>query len=92
MRQLIDRFKTYLQVRTDALRCFCRWGVQVEGWFKGEMLAFLDQQLRDGIIEELGREVRIDPLLRGRIDFMVRFPLKSAVKSGPCWINGLGMR
>lgn len=47
MINLIERFKKHLQAREDALRSFCDRGVQVEGWFKGEMIAFLDKERVD---------------------------------------------
>jgi hypothetical protein len=65
MINLVDRFKEHLQARGDALRCFCERGVQVEGWFKGEMIAFLDNERAD-----FDREVECGQG-RKKIDFQV---------------------
>jgi hypothetical protein len=65
---LIERFRKHLEVKEDALRSFCHRGVQVEGWFKGEMIAFLH---KEGI--HFDREVKFgsDKKDRKKIDFQV---------------------
>lgn len=74
MRQLADAFCTTLEGRADQLASFHRHGVQVEGWLKGEMLLFLDQQKDSGAIEGFDREV-LAPLhdRRKRVDLKVSF-------------------
>ncbi len=39
-------FCSALETREVQLRSFCRHGVQVEGWLKGELLGFLDERKR----------------------------------------------
>ncbi len=70
MINLIERFKAHLQAREDALRCFCDRGVQVEGWFKGEMLVFLEKEIANDRVQDFDREVRINPDGE-RVDFLV---------------------
>jgi len=41
-------FCSALETREVQLRSFCRHGVQVEGWLKGELLGFLDERKRQG--------------------------------------------
>ena len=66
----------------DALRCFCDRGVQVEGWFKGEMLAFLERERAD-----FDREVKIGPD-RKKIDFQVTLLSEPARIELKHWLIG----
>lgn len=68
MLSLIPRLRNHfdpLQARFD---CFCRYGVQVESWFKGEFLLALDEMQRERAISGFDREVRS---AGKRIDFRV---------------------
>jgi len=82
MINLVDRLKVRLQAREDALRCFCDQAVQVESWFKGEILVFLKEEMTNGRIQNFDREVKMDPLGKKKVDFSVRFP---AIP--PVWIE-----
>lgn len=42
VKRFIYRLRKHLDEHVDKLLCFCREGVQVEGWLKGELLYFLD--------------------------------------------------
>ena len=54
------RLKKSLDSRQRVLECFCKYGVQVEGWFKGEILCFLDNEKAYGRIASFDREVMIE--------------------------------
>jgi len=41
---LVAQLKSAFLVRQEILSCFARQGIQVEGWFKGELLYFLECQ------------------------------------------------
>jgi hypothetical protein len=47
----------YFDHLQDRLQCFCRAEVQVEGWFKGEMLFLLEETAARSEIEAFDREV-----------------------------------
>ena len=42
MIKLVERFQEALDARRGILECFCNYGVQLEGWLKGELLYFLN--------------------------------------------------
>lgn len=56
---LVHRFGQVLGERLHVLRCFVEQGVQVEGWLKGEILAFLTQEKKEGRLVDFDREVLI---------------------------------
>ena len=41
IQDMVTRFRVILDAHDKHLECFCRYGVQVEGWLKGELLNFL---------------------------------------------------
>ena len=41
MIDVVHRFSEALNHRQSILECFCQYGVQIEGWLKGEFLHFL---------------------------------------------------
>ena len=57
MIDLVRRFQETLDARRDILECFCNYGVQVEGWLKGEFLYFLDAEKARGRLYYVDREV-----------------------------------
>lgn len=60
LRSLVQRFRDdVLSDRLEALTCFAEQGVQVEGWLKGEILAFLTEQKRSRMLLDFDREVLI---------------------------------
>lgn len=62
----------------DRLQSFCRHGVQLEGWFKGELLTLFDRLQAERIIGDLDREVRLG---NGRID------LHLTLEDGAHWVE-----
>jgi hypothetical protein len=82
MINVVTRFKEHLRTREDGLRCFCTQGVQVEGWFKGEMLAFLCKEGAD-----FDREVKIGPDKK-KIDFQVTLLSQPARIELKHWLVG----
>ncbi len=57
MIELVKRFQEVLDSRRDILECFCNYGVQLEGWLKGELLYFLDTEKTVGHLHDFDREV-----------------------------------
>jgi len=53
---ILPRIKKHFDALQDRLLCFREQEVQVEGWFKGEMLFLLSGLKREGVIEGFGRE------------------------------------
>ena len=44
LKELISAFKKDLDSKHEQLNCFCKHGVQLEGWLKGELIYFLEKQ------------------------------------------------
>jgi len=78
LKDLVSRFRRVLDGKKEILECFCRYGVQVEGWLKGEFLYFLDNEKKEGRIVDFDREVSIG-VGRKKVDFKVRIPTSSGV-------------
>ena len=57
MIELVNRFQEVLDARRGILECFCSYGVQLEGWLKGELLYFLDAEKAEGRLYDFDREV-----------------------------------
>ena len=57
MVELVKRFQEVLDARRGILECFCNYGVQLEGWLKGELLYFLDAEKAGGRLYDFDREV-----------------------------------
>jgi hypothetical protein len=62
----------------DRFRSFCRHGVQLEGWFKGELFVLFDALKTKGEIRDFDREVKLG---RGRVD------LKLTLGDGCHWVE-----
>ncbi|MBA7501445.1 hypothetical protein ES706_00015 [subsurface metagenome] len=84
LKNLFVRFKEILNSKKEPLNCFCKYGVQVEGWLKGELLCFLDNEKATGRLAEFDREV---PLGMGRkkVDFRVKMSTSSGALEA--WIE-----
>ena len=67
---LFVRFKAVLESREKLLRCLCRYGVQTEGWFKAELLCFLDNEKQTERISDLKPEAPTG-VGRHKIDFKI---------------------
>ena len=55
LRSLILRLKIFFKTKGKTLKCFSKYGVQVEGWFKGELLHFLHREKKVGKIVDFDR-------------------------------------
>lgn len=76
VRTLVSRFAEYLRRSEQQLRCFHTYESQVEGWFKGELLCFLDREKRTGRLPcfEVERLVHVGDGRRGmRVDVVLQF-------------------
>jgi hypothetical protein len=60
MIDLLPRVKAHFNTTQSRLACFCELGFQTEGWFKGELLYLFSQLHRQGVIQELDREVNVE--------------------------------
>jgi hypothetical protein len=73
---LVSRFKKYLEERSEQqLRCFHKYESQVEGWFKGELLFFLDREKRKGRLHDFQPEMKLDlgGKRKRKIDIWIQF-------------------
>lgn len=76
MKALISRLAEYLRRSEQQLRCFHTYESQVEGWFKGELLCFLDREKRTGRLPNFEREKKLyvgDERNRIQVDMMLQF-------------------
>ena len=85
--QVVDitrRLAGHLTGRADQLRCFNEYASQVEGWFKGELLWFLDEEKKAGHVLGVEREklVRVG-VKRVSVDFLL--DLQAPSGSALCW-------
>lgn len=83
---LVRRFGEVLDGDLGRLRCFHVYGVQIEGWLKGELLYFLDSEKERGTVADFDREVRI--VLgnkRKRVDLQVSLEVQGERKDA--WIE-----
>jgi len=74
MRALVSRFAEHLKMFEQQLRCFHKYESQVEGWLKGELLCFLEQEKVAGRLPHFEREkvVRIGDK-RMNVDVVLQF-------------------
>ena len=56
VQDMVTRFRAVLNAHDSQLKCFCHYGVQVEGWLKGELLYFLDAEKTSGRLVDFERE------------------------------------
>ena len=70
MNRLIGTFVAHFDQLRDRMACFHKYGVQVEGWFKGELLLILYKQVINGTIQSFDREVNIEGS-RSKVDLKV---------------------
>jgi len=75
MGDLVSRLAEYLRTSEQQLRCFHEYKSQVEGWFKGELICFLDQEKRAGRLPYFERERLVYDVLgrRKNIDIALQF-------------------
>ena len=83
-KDLVFRFKEILDSKEEILNCFCKYGVQVEGWLKGELLYFLDGEKSAERIAHFDREVLIG-IGKRKVDFKVEMSTGSGTLEA--WIE-----
>lgn len=71
MQHLLEHLRAQFDPLDDRMRSFARHGVQLEGWFKGELLVALDSLKAAGVIKKFDREVKRP---EGRIDLVIDSP------------------
>lgn len=83
METLISRLAEHLKMCEQQLRCFHKYESQVEGWFKGELLCFLEQEKLAGRLPDFKREklVHVGDK-RMQVDVALQFD-----KSGTCSLS-----
>lgn len=59
MLSLMPHLRKHFDSLTDRLDCFCSQGVQLEGWFKGELLFVLDGWHKAKRISDFDREIPV---------------------------------
>jgi len=59
MKTLVSRLTEYLKRSEQQLKSFHTYESQVEGWFKGELLCFLNQEKLEGRLPNFGRERQV---------------------------------
>lgn len=77
MDHLVEPLRAHFDPLQSRMRSFASHGVQLEGWFKGELLFALDAMKEAGSIVKFDREVKRP---EGRIDLMVE-------SSGLHWVE-----
>jgi hypothetical protein len=76
---LVSRFAEYLRRSEQQLKSFHKYESQVEGWFKGELLCFLDREKRTGRLHDFGREKSGDDESGKRTDIVLQFDKSSPI-------------
>jgi hypothetical protein len=66
--ELTPVMKAHFDALRERMECFRTYGVQVEGWFKGEHLLLLDRAKLAQAIADFNREVKVEA---GRINLRV---------------------
>ena len=86
LQTMIGRLMCVLEQKEEQLRCFKELGVQVEGWFKGELLYFLEKEKKAGRISRFDREVTV-AVDKGnkKVDFKIE--LGEGSKSVEIWME-----
>jgi hypothetical protein len=81
---LVHRFREVLALRPEVLKCLAVQGIQVEGWLKGEILAFLTEEQRVGRLVDFSREVLVG---HGRRKADLTVDLRLSGKQCRIWIE-----
>ena len=79
MMSLVSLFAEYLRRSEQQLRCFHQYESQVEGWFKGELICFLDREKLEGRLLNFEREKSDDDESGKRTDIVLRFDKSSPI-------------
>jgi len=73
LESMVLRFRKIMEAHQRHLERFCAYGVQLEGWLKGELLCFLDEEKARGRIVNFDREVQFGST-RQKVDFCLELP------------------
>jgi len=84
LKGLVIRFKEVLDSKESILNCFCKYGVQLEGWLKGELVYFLDNEKNVGRIAHFDREV-LTGMGRKKVDLKIKVSTSSGALEA--WIE-----
>ena len=84
LQKLVAKFGQVLNTRQPILECFCRQGVQLEGWLKGELLYYLDSEKAAGRLAHIERESRFGKGQK-RVDF--RLAIESRQGLAHAWLE-----
>lgn len=79
MKALVSRFAEYLRRSERQLQCFHQYESQVEGWFKGELICFLDREKLEGRLHNFEPEKSGDDESRKRTDIVLQFDKSSPI-------------
>ncbi|MHA1368549.1 MAG: hypothetical protein ACTSWN_06015 [Promethearchaeota archaeon] len=88
--KLFTCFKIILQNKENILRCFEKYQYQSEGWFKAELISYLDLLVNGRIIESFEREVKLkDEANARKVDIKINFsPDEKVWIELKHWYNG----
>lgn len=82
--KILLKLKNFFNIKKEILTCFCNQGVQLEGWFKGELLNFLSNSKESKEIYDFDREIK-SPVSNQKIDF--KLELKTDSKNEVLWLE-----
>ena len=69
---VVKNFYTYLtENKQEYLLLFSRLQIQIEGWFRGELMNYLDQPKKD--MSYKNREVPLKDHEKGKVDLKIKF-------------------
>jgi len=77
--KIIFLLKNHLDTKKEILNCFCDHGVQLEGWFKGELLLFFSNLKNSKVIDDFDREVK-SPVANNKIDFKLELQIDNRIE------------
>jgi hypothetical protein len=84
IKSLVFRFKEVLDSKEGILKCFAKYEIQVEDWFKGEFIYFLDNEKAMGRLLDFEREVPLG-VGKKKVDFRVEIPANFGIQGA--WIE-----
>jgi len=85
---LIEKMDAHFSACAEYFDAFADEGVQIEGWFKGEMLVLLRRLKKEGLITGFHREQAIGAGGRKRLDFVIDFGGERVAIELKAWLDG----
>lgn len=73
MKGIVVRFTTILNAHEDHMRLFDQYHVQVEGWFKGELMAFFESERASNRLSAFSPECPFGDGKK-RVDYQLQLP------------------